>query len=90
MRPLTPTFMLLAVLLLRAIQMRASDLHLEPLQKRLRVRVRVDGVLQNLNDLPAAPQVEQLGASPITYRSRMALKARSMERLNQPGSLFTE
>ena len=50
---------ILDFLLLRAIQMRASDLHLEPLQKRLRVRVRVDGVLQNLTDLPAdfAPQL---------------------------------
>ncbi len=44
---------ILDFLLMRAIQLRASDLHLEPMQKRLRVRVRVDGVLQNLTDLPA-------------------------------------
>jgi type IV pilus assembly protein PilB len=46
-------------LLLRAIQLRASDLHIEPLEKKLRVRVRVDGVMQGLTDLPAdfAPQV---------------------------------
>jgi type IV pilus assembly protein PilB len=46
-------------LLLRAIQLRASDLHIEPLEKKLRVRARVDGVLQSLTDLPAdfAPQV---------------------------------
>jgi type IV pilus assembly protein PilB len=46
-------------LIMRAIHLRASDLHLEPMQKRLRVRVRVDGVLQGLTDLPAdfAPQL---------------------------------
>lgn len=46
-------------LLLRAIQMRASDLHIEPQEDKVRVRVRVDGVLQQLTSLPAsvAPSV---------------------------------
>ncbi|NOT33306.1 MAG: type II/IV secretion system protein [Candidatus Eisenbacteria bacterium] len=41
-------------LLMRAIQMRASDLHVEPLERTVRVRVRVDGVMQTLTGLPAA------------------------------------
>jgi type IV pilus assembly protein PilB len=50
---------ILDYLLLRAIRLRASDLHLEPLQKRLRVRVRIDGAMTHLTDLPAdfAPQL---------------------------------
>jgi type IV pilus assembly protein PilB len=50
---------ILDYILLRAIQQRASDVHIEPLQKKLRVRLRIDGVLHNLTDLPAdfAPQV---------------------------------
>ncbi len=50
---------ILDYLMLRSIQLRASDLHIEPQEKRLRVRVRVDGVLQSLTDLPLdyAPQL---------------------------------
>lgn len=46
-------------LLLRAVQMKASDVHIEPLQSKVRVRVRVDGVLLPLTELPAgfAPQL---------------------------------
>ncbi len=46
-------------LMIRAVQLRASDLHIEPLEKKVRVRVRLDGVLQPLTDLPSgfAPQV---------------------------------
>jgi type IV pilus assembly protein PilB len=39
-------------LLGRAVQVGASDLHIEPSLNKIRVRVRVDGVLQQLTDLP--------------------------------------
>lgn len=39
-------------LLTRAIELHASDLHIEPSLNRIRVRVRVDGVLHHLTDLP--------------------------------------
>ena len=39
-------------MLFRSIQLGASDLHIEPSLKRIRVRVRVDGVLNPLTDLP--------------------------------------
>ena len=50
---------ILDYLLMKAIQSRASDLHIEPYQDRVRVRIRVDGVLQPLTELPASfgPQV---------------------------------
>jgi type IV pilus assembly protein PilB len=45
--------------LYRAIQMGASDVHIEPREAGVHVRVRVDGVLQPLTQLPAsfAPRI---------------------------------
>lgn len=39
-------------LLARAVEMGASDLHIEPSPSKIRVRVRVDGVMHHLTDLP--------------------------------------
>jgi type IV-A pilus assembly ATPase PilB len=43
---------LVSMLLLEAYKMRASDIHLEPLEKRFRIRFRVDGVLQEMQNPP--------------------------------------
>ncbi len=43
---------LVSLLLLEAYKMRASDIHLEPLEKRFRIRFRVDGVLQEMQNPP--------------------------------------
>jgi type IV pilus assembly protein PilB len=40
----------------RAIQNRASDLHLEPTEQDLRVRFRIDGVLHEIDTVPRAVQ----------------------------------
>lgn len=40
----------------QAIKMRASDIHIEPLEKRLRVRFRIDGVLQEVMNPPTNAQ----------------------------------
>ena len=40
-----PIIKLVYQLILEAIQRRASDIHVEPLEKRFRVRYRIDGVL---------------------------------------------
>ncbi|MEI8124230.1 MAG: type II secretion system ATPase GspE [Parachlamydiaceae bacterium] len=42
-----PIIRLLNLILSEAIQQGASDIHFEPLEDRLRVRYRIDGVLQN-------------------------------------------
>lgn len=39
-------------ILRQALQRRASDIHIELIQQRLRVRLRIDGVLQPLSSLP--------------------------------------
>ncbi|MDO9377445.1 MAG: ATPase, T2SS/T4P/T4SS family [Nocardioidaceae bacterium] len=40
----------------QAIQSRASDLHIEPTEGELRVRFRIDGVLHDVDSVPAAVQ----------------------------------
>lgn len=40
-------------ILIKAVQMRASDIHIEPQEKQTAVRVRVDGSLKSLCSLPA-------------------------------------
>ena len=39
-------------LITEGVSMRASDIHLEPLEKRFRIRLRIDGVLQEIEDPP--------------------------------------
>ncbi|MBQ0108202.1 MAG: hypothetical protein KBS34_03650, partial [Phascolarctobacterium sp.] len=39
-------------LLKMAVSRRASDIHIEPMQDKTRIRLRVDGMLQVLCDLP--------------------------------------
>jgi general secretion pathway protein E len=38
----------------QAIELKASDIHIEPFEQSLKIRLRVDGVLQTLDDLPIA------------------------------------
>jgi len=48
----SPISKALSVLLEYAVKNRASDIHIEPLEKELRVRARVDGVLREIMKLP--------------------------------------
>jgi len=43
---------LVNLIIMEAHRMRASDIHLEPMEKRLRLRYRIDGVLQVMTDPP--------------------------------------
>ena len=47
-----PIIKMVTMMLLEAHNMRASDIHLEPLEKRFRVRFRVDGVLHEMQSPP--------------------------------------
>ena len=47
-----PIIKMVTMLLLEAHKMRASDIHLEPLEKRFRVRFRIDGVLHEMQNPP--------------------------------------
>jgi len=47
-----PIIKIAKVLIQRAIQERASDIHIEPYQDRVRIRYRIDGVLHDIMPLP--------------------------------------
>jgi type IV pilus assembly protein PilB len=47
-----PVIKLANALMIRAITMRASDIHIEPHQRRVRVRFRIDGLLQEVMVIP--------------------------------------
>ncbi|MGF1656512.1 MAG: GspE/PulE family protein [Verrucomicrobiales bacterium] len=47
-----PIIKMVSMILLEAQKSRASDIHMEPLEKRFRVRYRIDGVLQEVQNPP--------------------------------------
>jgi general secretion pathway protein E len=48
-----PVIRLVNLLLQRAVEARASDIHIEPFENRLKVRYRIDGVLQEVEAPPS-------------------------------------
>ncbi|MEH8021212.1 GspE/PulE family protein [Rheinheimera metallidurans] len=71
-----PTVNLLNSLISRALRARASDMHLEPLGNRYRVRFRIDGVLQEADwipprmRLPVASRLKILSGMDIAEKRR--------------------
>ena len=58
-----PVIRLTKIIISRAIEERASDIHVEPYQDRVRIRYRIDGILHEIMPLPkfvAAPLVSRL------------------------------
>jgi type IV-A pilus assembly ATPase PilB len=47
-----PIIKMVSMMLVEAYNLRASDIHLEPLEKRFRVRFRIDGVLNEMTNPP--------------------------------------
>ena len=54
----TPITEGLDLIIQQAVRDRASDIHLEPMAGRLRVRYRIDGILHEVNSLPLRAQPE--------------------------------
>ena len=53
-----PIVRLVQLMITEAVQLRASDIHVEPFEERVRIRYRIDGVLHERDTLPR----RQLGA----------------------------
>jgi len=51
-----PVIKLVTLLILEAFRHRASDIHIEPFERELKVRYRIDGVLHEVNPPPKALQ----------------------------------
>lgn len=50
----SPVIKVVDSLMAQAVKARATDIHMEPLEDRLRVRLRIDGLLQEVTRLPLA------------------------------------
>lgn len=58
-------------LLVEAIQSRASDVHIEPLEKDLRIRMRVDGVLHKVSTPPGIKRFQAAILSRVKIMSNL-------------------
>lgn len=80
-----PVIRLVNQLIHRALDLSASDIHIEPFEDGLHLRYRVDGVLQDMADPPAASLAPAI-ASRIKLLSHMNIAER---RLPQDGRIMT-
>lgn len=55
-----PIIKFVSMLILEAFKMRSSDIHVEPLISRLRIRYRIDGILQEMQSPPKKIQASVL------------------------------
>jgi general secretion pathway protein E len=77
-----PVIRLVNGLIARALEQRASDIHIEPFEKELRVRYRIDGIL---HDIDAPPR--KLQAALISRVKLMAKLNIAERRLPQDGRI---
>jgi general secretion pathway protein E/type IV pilus assembly protein PilB len=74
-------------ILREALEQRATDIHIEPLQEGLRIRYRIDGVL---HEVPVPPNINVLQASVISRLKIMAHLDIAERRLPQDGRINLE
>ncbi len=77
-----PIIKLVSLIIVEAIKMKASDIHLEPMEKKYRVRYRIDGVLSEMESPPKYLQ--------SNINSRLKIMARldiSEKRVPQDGRI---
>lgn len=70
-----PTSRVLEIVLAGAYKLRTSDIHFEPMNDSVRLRYRIDGVLQEVGKLPTA--VYQLAVSRVKMMSKMKINIRN-------------
>ena len=67
-----PVIRLVDLLLFEALQRRASDIHIQALSDRVLVRYRLDGVLQDVRQLPAAASLSVISRVKVMARMDVA------------------
>jgi general secretion pathway protein E len=77
-----PVIRMVNLIISRAVEARASDIHVEPFEKDLRLRYRIDGILQNID-----PPPNQLRAAIISRIKLMAKLNIAERRLPQDGRI---
>lgn len=78
-----PVIRLVNLIITRAIEMRASDIHFEPFEDRFRVRYRIDGVLHDVESPP-----KRLQAAIVSRVKIMAKLNIAERRLPQDGRIM--
>jgi general secretion pathway protein E/type IV pilus assembly protein PilB len=69
-----PIIKLVGLMILDAYRNRASDIHVEPLERKLRVRFRIDGVLQEMESPPKRLQAAIISSLKIMANMSIAEK----------------
>jgi general secretion pathway protein E/type IV pilus assembly protein PilB len=77
-----PIIKLVGLVIMEAFRNRASDIHIEPLEKRLRVRYRIDGVLHEVDNPP-----KRLQAAIISRLKIMSNMSIAEKRVPQDGRI---
>ncbi len=77
-----PVIKLVSLIIMEALRLRASDIHLEPLEKRFRVRYRIDGLLYEMDEPP-----KRLQGSILSRIKIMANMSIAEKRLPQDGRI---
>lgn len=77
-----PIIKLVSLIILEAFRARASDIHLEPLERKFRVRYRIDGVLHEVESPP-----KRLQSAIISRVKIMANMSIAEKRLPQDGRI---
>jgi len=77
-----PVIRLVSMIIMEACKMRASDIHLEPMERNFRVRYRIDGVLRQMDSPPKRLQAAIL--SRVKIMSNMKI---SEKRIPQDGRI---
>jgi general secretion pathway protein E len=78
-----PVIRLVNLLMQRAVEARASDIHIEPFENRLKVRYRIDGVLQEVEAPPASSTAAVISRIKIMAKLNIAER-----RLPQDGRIM--
>ena len=78
-----PVIRLVNLILQRAVEARASDIHIEPFENRLKVRYRIDGVLQEVEAPPASSTAAVISRIKIMAKLNIAER-----RLPQDGRIM--
>jgi len=77
-----PIIKLVGLVIMEAFRNRASDIHIEPLEKRLRVRYRIDGMLHEVDNPP-----KRLQAAIISRLKIMSNMSIAEKRVPQDGRI---
>lgn len=78
-----PVIRLVNLIMQRAVESRASDIHIEPFENRLKVRYRIDGVLQEVEAPPASSTAAVISRVKIMAKLNIAER-----RLPQDGRIM--